>query len=157
MNCIEIKDIFSTTVLYEGFFGYNDVFKFSEESINKLDKIAYKYKDYSETITDNKEGRDLENDNISYSKEFTYRFTNFISIDKLIYPFVINDTISYEIIDLSGDKERLILSSEDVNINNESLEIRLNNIKVNNIKLRINSQKNIWPNTSEFKIIKSIC
>lgn len=156
MDSIEINDILSTTVLYEGFLYYSDVFKFSKDSINKLNKIAYKYKDYDANIIENEENRYLENDN-SYLREFTYRFTSFISIEKLIYPFVINDTISYEIIDLSGDKERLIVSSEDVNINNESIEIRLNNIKVNYIKVRVKSKNNIWPKISEIKILKNIC
>lgn len=156
MDSIEINNILSTTVLYEGFVYYSNVFKFSNDSINKLKKIAYKYKDYDANIIENEEYRYLENDN-SYLREFTYRFTNFISVEKLIYPFVINDTISYEIIDLSGDKERLIVSSEDVNINNESIEIRLNNIKVNYIKVRVKSKNNIWPKISEIKIIKNIC
>lgn len=156
MDSIEINDILSTTVLYEGFVYYSNVFKFSNDSINKLKKIAYKYKDYDANIIENEEDRYLENDN-SYLREFTYRFTNFISVEKLIYPFVINDTISYEIIDLSGDKEKLIVSSEDVNINNESIEIRLNNIKVNYIKVRVKSKNNIWTKISEIKIIKNIC
>jgi len=156
VDSIEINDILSTTVLYEGFAYYSNVFNFSNDSINKLKKIAYKYKDYDANTMENEEDTYLENDN-SYLREFTYKFTSFISIEKLIYPSVNNDIISYEVIDLSGDKEILILSSENVNINNENIEIRLNNIKVNYIKVRIKSKNNIWPKVSDIKIIKNIC
>ncbi len=158
MNCIEIDDILWTTVLYEGFFGYSDVFKFSRDSINKLKGIASKYKkDYDDNIIGNEKDIYLKNDNNLYLREFIYRFKSPISIEKLLYPLVNHDVISYEIIDLSDGNEILILSSEEINGNSGNIEITLNNIKVNYIKLRIKSKKNIWPKISEIQIIKNIC
>ncbi len=156
MNFIELKDILSTTVVYEDFSWDSNVFKGSKKSIMKLKIIADKYRGHNIDIIENERDGYLESDS-TYLREFTYKFTHFISVEKIIYPFVINDTISYEIICLLDNKEKLILSSEDININNESIEIRLNNIKVNYIKLRVKSKKNIWPKISEIKILKNIC
>lgn len=158
MDCIEIDDIHSTTVLYEGFFGCSDVFKFSKDSISKLKGIANKYKkDYDTLSIDSENDIYLKNDNNSYLREFIYRFKSFISIEKLVYPLVSYDVISYEIIDLSNNNEKLILSSEEINRNSENIEIILNNIRVEYIKIKIKSRKNIWPKISEIQIIKSIC
>lgn len=155
MNCIEINDILSTTVLYEGFFCYSEVFKFSKDSMNKLKEIANKYKsNYDTNIIDNENYIYLDNDNNLYLREFIYRFTTPISIEKLIYPLVNYDTISYEIIDLSDDSEKLILSSEEINRDSENIEIKLNNIEVDGIKLRIKSKQNLWPKISQIQIIK---
>ena len=120
-------------------------------------KKENKYKNYSDNIIDNEKGGDLERYNNSYLREFTYRFTTSISVEKLIYPFVVDDIITYEIIVLLDNKEKLIFSSEDINTNNEDIEIKLNNIKSNYIKLKVKSEKNIWPNISDIKIIKNIC
>ena len=155
MNCIEINDILSTTVLYEGFFCYSEVFKFSKDSMNKLKEIANKYKsNYDTNIIDNENYIYLDKDNNLYLREFIYRFTTPISIEKLIYPLVNYDIISYEIIDLSDDSEKLILSSEEINRDSENIEIKLNNIEVDGIKLRIKSKQNLWPKISQIQIIK---
>lgn len=155
MNCIEINDILSTTVLYEGFFCYSEVFKFSKDSMNKLKEIANKYKsNYDTNIIDNENYIYLDKDNNLYLREFIYRFTNPISIEKLIYPLVNYDIISYEIIDLSDNSEKLILSSEVINRDSENIEIKLNNIEVDGIKLRIKSKQNLWPKISQIQIIK---
>ena len=157
MNCIEIDDILSTTVLYEGFFCYSDVFKFSKDSVNKLKEITNKYKKDQDTyVIDNENDIYLKNDDNSYLREFVYRFKSFISINKIVYPLFNYDDISYEIIDLSNGHERVILSGKKINVDRKNAEINLNGIKVNYIKLRIKSKKNIWPKISEIKIIKSI-
>ena len=124
-----------------------------------FDKIAFnRYKkDYDDNIIGNEKDIYLKNDNNLYLREFIYRFKSPISIEKLLYPLVNHDVISYEIIDLSDGNEILILSSEEINGNSGNIEITLNNIKVNYIKLRIKSKKNIWPKISEIQIIKNIC
>lgn len=77
-----------------------------------------------------------------------------ITIEKLIYPLVNYDVISYKIIDLSDDSENLILSSEEINRDSENIEIKLNNIEVDGIKLKIKSKKNLWPKIPQIQIIK---
>ncbi|MGN0025968.1 MAG: hypothetical protein ACI33I_03060, partial [Clostridium sp.] len=96
----------------------------------------------------------LDKDNNLYLREFIYRFTTSVSIEKLIYPLVNYDVISYEIIDLSDDSENLILSSEEINRDSENIEIKLNNIEVDGIKLKIKSKKNLWPKIPQIQIIK---
>lgn len=146
MNCIEIDDILSTTVLYEGFSDYSEVLEFSKDSMKKLKEIANKYKNnYENNIIYNENYIYLDNDSNLYLREFVYRFTTSITIEKLIYPLVNYDVISYEIIDLSDDSENLILSSEEINRDSENIEIKLNNIEVDGIKIKIKSKKNIWP------------
>ena len=144
MNCIEIDDILSTTVLYEGFSDYSEVLEFSKDSMKKLKEIANKYKnDYENNIIYNENYIYLDNDINLYLREFVYRFTTSITIEKLIYPLVNYDVISYKIIDLSDDSENLILSSEEINRDSENIEIKLNNIEVDGIKLKIKSKKNL--------------
>lgn len=155
MNCIEIDDILSTTVLYEGFSDYSEVLEFSKDSMKKLKEIANKYKnDYENNIIYNENYIYLDNDSNLYLREFVYRFTTSITIEKLIYPLVNYDVISYEIIDLSDDSENLILSSEEINRDSENIEIKLNNIEVDGIKIKIKSKKNIWPKIPQIQIIK---
>ncbi len=155
MNCIEIDDILSTTVLYEGFSDYSEVLEFSKDSMKKLKEIANKYKnDYENNIIYNENYIYLDNDINLYLREFVYRFTTSITIEKLIYPLVNYDVISYEIIDLSDDSENLILSSEEINRDSENIEIKLNNIEVDGIKIKIKSKKNIWPKITQIQIIK---
>ncbi len=96
----------------------------------------------------------LDKDNNLYLREFIYRFTTSVSIEKIIYPLVNYDIISYEIIDLSDDSENLILSSEEINRDSENIEIKLNNIEVDGIKLKIKSKKNLWPKIPQIQIIK---
>ena len=98
----------------------------------------------------------LDKDNNLYLREFIYRFTTSVSIEKIIYPLVNYDIISYEIIDLSHDSEKLILSSEEINRDSENIKIKLNNIEVNGIKLNIKSKKNLWPKIPQIQIIKRI-
>ena len=158
MGCIGIDNILSTTVFHEDFLGDSEVIKFSKASINKLKEIANKYKENNDTFNiHNKDTIYLINDNNSYSREFIYKFTNYISIEKLVYPLVSYDVISYEIIDLSDSNERLILYSEETYKDIEEIEIKLKNIRVNHIKLIIRSKKNIWPKVSEIQIIESTC
>lgn len=158
MDCIEIDNILSTTVFYENFFLDSEVFKFSKSSINKLKEIANKYKENNDTFNiHNEDTIYLIKDNNSYSREFIYKFTSYISIEKLVYPLANYDVISYEIIDLSDGNERLILSSEEIYKDIEKIEIILKNIRVNHIKLVIKSKKNIWPKVSEIQIIESAC
>lgn len=155
MNCIEIDDILSTTVLYEGFSDYSEVLEFSKDSMKKLKEIANKYKnDYENNIIYNENYIYLDNDINLYLREFVYRFTTSITIEKLIYPLVNYDVISYKIIDLSDDSENLILSSEEINRDSENIEIKLNNIEVDGIKLKIKSKKNLWPKIPKIQIIK---
>ncbi|WP_294170071.1 hypothetical protein [uncultured Clostridium sp.] len=155
MNCIEIDDILSTTVLYEGFSDYSEVLEFSKDSMKKLKEIANKYKnDYENNIIYNENYIYLDNDINLYLREFVYRFTTSITIEKLIYPLVNYDVISYKIIDLSHDSEKLILSSEEINRDSENIKIKLNNIEVNGIKLKIKSKKNLWPKIPQIQIIK---
>ena len=155
MNCIEIDDILSTTVLYEGFSDYSEVLEFSKDSMKKLKEIANKYKnDYENNIIYNENYIYLDNDSNLYLREFVYRFTTSITIEKLIYPLVNYDVISYKIIDLSDDSENLILSSEEINRDSENIEIKLNNIEVDGIKLKIKSKKNLWPKIPQIQIIK---
>ena len=155
MNCIEIDDILSTTVLYEGFSDYSEVLEFSKDSMKKLKEIANKYKnDYENNIIYNENYIYLDNDSNLYLREFVYRFTTSITIEKLIYPLVNYDVISYEIIDLSDDSENLILSSEEINRDSENIEIKLNNIEVDGIKIKIKSKKNLWPKIPQIQIIK---
>ena len=155
MNCIEIDDILSTTVLYEGFSDYSEVLEFSKDSMKKLKEIANKYKnDYENDIIYNENYIYLDNDINLYLREFVYRFTTSITIEKLIYPLVNYDVISYKIIDLSDDSENLILSSEEINRDSENIEIKLNNIEVDGIKLKIKSKKNLWPKIPQIQIIK---
>lgn len=86
MNCIEIDEILSTTVLYEGFFYYNEFFKISKDSIHKILSIVNKYKSYcSDSDLDKKEVY-LKNIGDSFSREFIYKFNDYISINKIKYP-----------------------------------------------------------------------
>lgn len=142
MHCIEIDDVLSTTVLYEGFFDYSDIFKFSNNN-DKLKEIANKY------VSNNK-----DKDNL-YLREFIYKFNSSIALNKVIYPLDNYDVASYEVIDLSKGNEKLMAYSEKINKDSNEIEIILKNIKVDKIKIRVRSGENIWPKVSQIKIIKS--
>ena len=144
MNFIEIDDILSTTVLCEGFFDYSNIFKLSKDSINKLKEITNKY-------IENKRDEDS-----LYLGEFIYKFNSSIPINKLIYPLDNYDVASYEVIDLSKGNEKLIAYSEEINKDSKEIEVTLKNVKVDKIKIRVKSCKNIWPKASKIKIVKSI-
>ena len=60
MNCIEVENILSTTVVYEDFFYCNEFLKLSSNNINKLKEIENKYAD-----RDNKERLNFKNTNNS--------------------------------------------------------------------------------------------
>ncbi|MDV4152198.1 hypothetical protein R0131_15325 [Clostridium sp. AL.422] len=157
MNQIEIDDILSTTVVYNDFFGYSNDYKFLNYRIDYLEEIANKYKEnLNISNIEDKNTICLKNEGHSFLREFIYRFESCISIEKLIYPLVNHDVISYEIIDLSNDSEKVILSREEIYENSEKIEITLCNSRVNHIKLKVKSKKNIWPKISEIKIIKSV-
>ncbi len=147
MNCIGVDYIVSTTVLYEGFSGYNGVLKFPRDNINKLREIVNRYKNHSDNLIA------IEEETL-YLREFIYKFNSNVSIEKIIYPLGNYDIISYEIIDLSNRNEKLISSMEEVKSDNEELEVLLNNINVSSIKLRIKSRKNIWPKVTQIQIVK---
>ncbi|WP_066895026.1 hypothetical protein [Clostridium nigeriense] len=155
MDCIEIDDILSTTVVYEDFFNYSEFFKISSDSIDKLKKIANKYTDRDNTFyIDNEESIYLKKHNDLYSREFIYKFKDYVSIKNIVYPLDGNDIVSCEIIDLSENKEVKILPI-DVHKDIKNLDILLNN-KFKVIKLKIKCRNNIFPKTQEIKIIKDI-
>ena len=155
MDCIEIDDILSTTVVYEGFFNYSEFFKISSDSIDKLKKIANKYTERENTFDiDNEETIYLKKHYNSYSREYIYKFKDYVSIKNIVYPLSGSDVIGCEIIDLSDNKEEEIIP---INVNKDSkkLEILLNN-KFKDIKLKVKSKNNIFPKNQEIKIIKDI-
>ena len=74
MNCIEIDEILSTTVLYEGFFNYNEFFKISKDSIHKILSIVNKHKNYCSDS-------DLDKKEVYFHESL---FTNLMTIFQLI-------------------------------------------------------------------------
>ncbi|WP_411168713.1 hypothetical protein ACH36K_16645 [Clostridium sp. MB05] len=153
MSCIEIDEVLSTTVLYEGFFNYNEFFKISKEKIHKLLSIASKYnEDYCSDSDLEKNEVYLKNVKNCFSREFRYKFNDYISINKIKYSSF-NREVSYyeiyEIVDEENDIDKLILFGSYTGNNKNFIEIFLNGALVKNIKIKLVSKKNIWPNSSE--------
>lgn len=138
MGFIELDDILSTSVLYDGYCNYSEIFKIHKPSINRLL---------------NKSG-DYNNKN---TREFLYKFRNTFTINKLTLPITKGDIISYEIYNAmdSFNNENIITKAQNVFMEEDELEINLNNIELNNIKIRISSRRDIYPRTDEILIIKS--
>lgn len=152
MDCIGIDEILSTTVMYEGFFNYNEFFKISKDSIHKVLSIANKYKNYCSALDLDKNEVYLKNIGDSFSREFIYKFTDYISIDKIKYLAKGRDVIYYEIyeiVDFENEIDRLILFGSYTGNDQEFIEIFLNGVSVKNIKLKLVNKNNIWPNSSE--------
>ena len=152
MNCIEIDEILSTTVLYEGFFNYNEFFKISKDSIHKILSIVNKHKNYcSDSDLDKKEVY-LKNIGDSFSRDFIYKFNDYISINKIKYLSYGRELMYYEIyeiIDFEKEIDRLILFGSYAGNDEEFIEIFLNGVSVKNIKIKLVNKSNIWPNSSE--------
>lgn len=159
MDCIEIDEILSTTVLYEGFFNYNEFFKISKEKVNKLLSIANKHKGcYEDSNMDNKE-LFVKKIRDSFSREFIYKFNDYISINKIKYPSFGRELMYYEvyeIVDFENEIDRLMLFGSYTGNNKEFIEIFLNGVSVKNIKLKLVNKNNIWPNSSEIIFEKDI-
>lgn len=152
MDCIGIDEILSTTVMYEGFFNYNEFFKISKDSIHKVLSIANKNKNYCSGLDLDKNEVYLKNIGDSFSREFIYKFTDYISIDKIKYLAKGRDVIYYEIyeiVDFENEIDRLILFGSYTGNDQEFIEIFLNGVSVKNIKLKLVNKNNIWPNSSE--------
>ena len=79
MSFIELDDILSTSVLYDGYCNYNEFFRIHKSSINDLFNKSYAY------------------NNKLYTREFLYKFTNTFTINKVALPITKGDIISYEI------------------------------------------------------------
>lgn len=139
MSFIELDDILSTSVLYDGYCNYSEIFKIHKPSINSL---LNKSNDYNNKL---------------YTREFLYKFRNTFTINKVTFPITKGDIISYEIynvIDLFNN-ENIITKSQNISMEEDELEINLNNIELDNIKIRIISRRNIYPRADEILIIKS--
>lgn len=155
MECVEVDDILSTLVVYEGFLGNNDAFKISKDSINKIEEISNKYTEKNNIFnSDNEEFICLERNNASYSRAFIYEFKNYILVKKIVYPVRDNYIFSCEVVELLENEEEKNLS---ININKDSdnIYISLNN-KVKSIKLIIRCKNNEFPKIKEIKILKLI-
>lgn len=139
MSFIELDDILSTSVLYDGYCNYNEFFRIHKSSINDLFNKSYAY------------------NNKLYTREFLYKFTNTFTINKVSLPITKGDIISYEIYNVmdSSNNENIITKAKNVFMKEEELEINLNNIELDNIKIRISSRRDIYPRTDEILIIKS--
>ncbi|TGY43244.1 hypothetical protein E5347_00080 [Clostridium sartagoforme] len=139
MSFIELDDILSTSVLYDGYCNYSEIFKIHKPSINSL---LNKSNDYNNKL---------------YTREFLYKFRNTFTINKVTFPITKGDIISYEIynvIDLFNN-ENIITKAQNISMEEDELEINLNNIELDNIKIRIISRRNIYPRADEILIIKS--
>lgn len=149
MNCIEVENILSTTVVYEDFFYCNEFLKLSSNNINKLKEIENKYAD-----RDNKERLNFKNTNNSYCRNFIYKFKDYILIKNILYPLKNKGINVIEVVDLSNNNEEKIMS---INIKNQSekLDILLNR-KCNAIELRIKNKNNVFPLIEEIEIIESM-
>ncbi|MBS5951251.1 MAG: hypothetical protein KIC47_13205 [Clostridium sp.] len=139
MSFIELDDILSTSVLYDGYCNYNEVFRIHKSSINDLFNKSYAY------------------NNKLYTREFLYKFTNTFTINKVALPITKGDIISYEIYNVmdSSNNENIITKAKNVFMKEDELEINLNNIELDNIKIKISSRRDIYPRTDEILIIKS--
>lgn len=149
MNCIEVENILSTTVVYEDFFYCNEFLKLSSNNINKLKEIENKYAD-----RDNKERLNFKNTNNSYCRNFIYKFKDYVLIKNILYPLENKEVSVIEVVDLSNNNEEKIMS---INIKNQSekLDILLNR-KCNAIELRIKNKNNVFPLIEEIEIIESM-
>ncbi|MCR1952350.1 MULTISPECIES: hypothetical protein [Clostridium] len=159
MDCIGIDEILSTTVLYEGFFNYNEFFKISKESINKILYIANKYKSHCSDLDLNKNEVYLKSIGDSFSREFIYKFNEYISIDKIKYSSQGRELMYYEvyeIIDFENEIDKLILFGSYTGNNEDFIEIFLNGVSLKNIKIKLANKTNIWPNSSEIIFEKHI-
>ncbi|MBS5939597.1 hypothetical protein [Clostridium sp.] len=139
MSSIELDDILSTSVLYDGYCNYSEIFKIHKPSINSL---LNKSNDYNNKL---------------YTREFLYKFRNTFTINKVTLPITKGDIISYEIynvIDLFNN-ENIITKSQNISMEEDELEINLNNIELDNIKIRITSRRNLYPRADEILIIIS--
>lgn len=139
MSFIELDDILSTSVLYDGYCNYSEFFKIHKPSINSLFNKSY------------------DHNNKLYTREFLYKFRNTFIINKVILPITKGDIISYEIYNVinSFNNENIITKAQNIFMEEDELEINLNNIELDNVKIRITSRKNIYPRTDEILIIKS--
>lgn len=149
MDYIEVKNILSTTVVYEDFSYYNEFLKLSSNNINKLKEIENKYTDI-----DNKERLNLKNCNNSYCRNFIYRFKDYVLIKNILYPLKNKGINIIEVVDLSNNNEEKIMTIN-INDNTEKLYILLNR-KCNAIELRVKNKNNIFPLIEEIKIIESM-
>lgn len=149
MECIEIDNILSTTVVYEDFFNYNEFFKTSRDTINKLKEIENKYANI-----DNKENMYLKNNDDLYLRKFIYKFKEYVSIKNILYPLENNDIHSIEVVDLSNNIEEKIMVI-DINNNSGKVDISLNR-KCKAIELRVKNKNNVFPLIDEIKIIESM-
>lgn len=139
MGFIELDDILSTSVLYDGNYNYSEFFKIYKSSINSLFNKSCDY------------------NNKLYTREFLYKFKNTFIISKIALPITKGDIISYEIYNVmdSFNNEDIIAKAQNVFMEEDELEINLNNIELNNIKIKISSRIDIYPRTDEILIIKS--
>ena len=155
MDCIIIDEILSTTVLYEGFFNYNEFFKISKERIHKLLFIADKHKDYEKSSNiENSEVylKNVEGVESAFSREYIYKFIDYVSINKIKYSSLnreLNYYEVYEVIDRENDIDKLILFGRYTGNDKDFFEIFLNGIILKEIKIKLVSKKNAWPNSSE--------
>lgn len=156
MEYVEVDDILSTLIVYEGFFYNNDAFKMSKDSINKIEEISNKYANKHNVFhRDNEEFTYLERENNTYSRAFIYEFKDYILIKKIVYPVGENEVFSFEVLELLENGEERLLST-DINKYSNNLDISLNN-KAKSIKLIIRCRNNEFPKIKEIKILKDIC
>lgn len=139
MGFIELDDILLTSVLYDGYCNYSEFFKIRKPSSNSLLNKSY---DYSNKFN---------------AREFIYKFKNTFRINKIALPITKGDIISYEIYNVkdSFNIESIITKAQNIFMEENELEINLNNIELDNIKIRISSRRDIYPRTEEILIIKS--
>lgn len=139
MGFIELDDILLTSVLYDGYCNYSEFFKIHKPSSNSLLNKSY---DYSNKLN---------------AREFIYKFKNTFIINKIALPITKGDIISYEIYNVkdSFNIESIITKAQNIFMEENELEINLNNIELDNIKIRISSRRDIYPRTEEILIIKS--
>lgn len=139
MSFIELDDILSTSVLYDGYCNYSEIFKIHKPSINSL---LNKSNDYNNKL---------------YTREFLYKFRNTFTINKVTLPTTKGDIISYEVYNVidSFNNENIITKAQNIFMEEDELEINLNNIELDNIKIRITSRRDIYQRADEILIIKS--
>lgn len=139
MSFIELDDILSTSVLYDGYCNYSEIFKIHKPSINSL---LNKSDDYNNKL---------------YTREFLYKFRDRFKISKIEFPITKGDIISYEVykVNDSFNNEKIITRKQNILMEEDELKIILNNIELDNIKIRISSRRDIYPRADEILIIKS--
>lgn len=144
MNCVSVEDIISTTVQYESFFNFDEFLKISKKSVNTFFAIT-KNHNIKEDYCRFKDNYLKDFDKVFY-REFTYTFNKDISLNKIKYPSINKDFTYYEIYEEKEDEEKLILFGSYLKEEKDYFEIFLNDKKVNNIKIKLISKKNNWPN-----------